>query len=324
MSFKHDDVSSDLFDSFLAAPPKNETLERLNELISWKHLRTIMAKAYENGMGREGFDPVLLFKLMLLEQWYRLSDRDVVFMACDSISFRKFLALKAGDKVPDDTTLVKFRNRLRSAAIFDELFAEISRQMNIHGLSVKEGSICLIDATLIAAAPSPPTKDTPAEQLLDPDASFTRKYGQYHYGYKLHVGQDRQTGLIVGHKVTTAKLHDSQVFEQLLGGKPSQVLADKAYDNNRLRAYCRKQKIKCGIMHQPHHPKPLSTYKMRRNIILKPLRAFVEGVPATLKRHLRCARALYLGLERVTMQLDFGVLAFNLRRYTALARGRCA
>lgn len=324
MSCKREDASDDLFDSFLPAPPKNTTLERVNELIDWGALRKIMVRAYHETLGRKGFDPVLVFKLLLLEQWYRLSDGDVVFMANDSISFRKFLRLKASCDVPDDTTLVTFRERLRQAGIFDELFEEITNQMASHGLRVREGSICLVDATIIPAATKPPKKATPVEERPDPEATFTRKNGKYHYGYKLHVGVDRETGLIVGHKVTSANVHDSKVFEELLVGNPSQVLADKAYDNNRTRRHCRKQKIKCGIMHQARGKKPLSAYKKRRNRILKPIRAFVEGTPAALKRFLRCGRAVYMGLKRVTTQMDFGVLAFNLRRYTALYEEKCA
>ena len=101
-------------------------------------------------------------------------------------------------------------------------------------------------------------------------------------------------------------------------------LADKAYDNKRLRKFCRRAKIRCGIMHQARGKGELSRYKRGRNRLLKPLRAFVEGVPAVLKRFLRCGRAVYLGLERVTMQLDFGVMAFNLRRHAALYQERCA
>lgn len=324
MGYKREDASADLFDSYLAAPPKNETLERLNRLIDWSGLRRIMASAYDEDLGREGFDPVLPFKLLLLQQWYRLSDRDVVFMASDSLTFRKFLGLKASSRVPDDTTLVKFRGRLRSAGILKDLFEEITKQMAAQGLAVREGSIHLVDATIIAAAPAAPTKSTPPEDLPDPDASFTRKNGKYYYGYKLHVDQDRETGLIVRHKVTTAKVHDSQVFEELLTCNPAEVLADKAYDNKRLRKFCRRAKIRCGIMHQARGKGELSRYKRGRNRLLKPLRAFVEGVPAVLKRFLRCGRAVYLGLERVTMQLDFGVMAFNLRRHAALYQERCA
>lgn len=324
MSCGQGETSVDLFDSFMAAPPKNESLERINQLIDWKPLRDLMAKSYAEGAGRQGFDPVLLFKLMLLEQYYKLSDREVVYQASDSLSFRKFLGLGVRDAVPDDTTLVKFRGRLRSAQIFDELFEMITAQMTAHGLVVREGSLRLVDATIVSAAPVMPAKGTPAEELVDPDASFTRKNGKWYYGYKLHVGQDRETGLIVGHKVTTASLHDSNVFEQLLGAGAGEAMADKAYDTLKNRGHCKEGKIKDSIMHQARGKEILSEEKIANNKRISGVRGTVEGAHATLKRFLRCGRAVYNGLERVSMQLKFGVLAFNLRRYTALDKGRCA
>lgn len=324
MGYNQGDATDDLFNSFMAAPPKNETLERINQLIDWKPLRKLMAKCYAEGAGREGFDPVLLFKLMLLEQYYKLSDREVVFMASDSLSFRSFLGLGARGIVPDDTTLVKFRNRLRKAQLLDELFELITAQMTAHGLAVRDGSLRLVDATIVSAAPVMPTKDTPADEIIDPDASFTRKNGKYYYGYKLHVGQDRETGLIVGHKVTTASVHDSNVFEELLGPGAGEAMADKAYDNIRSRNFCQEEKITCSIMHQARGREVLSEEKISNNKRISRARGLVEGAHATLKRFLRCGRAVYNGLARVKLQMQFGVLAFNLRRYSALDRGRCA
>lgn len=106
--------SPDLFTSVLAAPPKSEVLEQLAGLVDWEGLRGVLEGAYKlGGPGREPVDPVMLFKLLLLERLYNLSDGDAVWMARDSSSFRSFLGLGAGDRVPDDTTLVGGRRGAR-------------------------------------------------------------------------------------------------------------------------------------------------------------------------------------------------------------------
>lgn len=318
--------SPDLFSAFLASPPKNETLQRVDALVDWQKLRDLMARAYSPGEGREGYDPVMLFKLLLLEQWYRLSDGDAVWMAADSLSFRQFLGLGAGGKAPDDTTLVKFRNRLRGAGLLDDLYAEVICQMEDRGLGIREGSVRIVDATIIAAAVRPsakPTEGKDAPAPLDPDADYTVKNGKPHYGYKLHLGQDRETGLVTDHVTSVASLHDSQVFSELLSGEPSLVLADKGYDSKALRTAARSAGITPAIMRRAKPGKPLSPWHQRKNQAIGRLRASIEGANATLKRWLNCGRARYRGLDRTAMQMSLGVLAFNLRRYAALAGPSC-
>ena len=183
----------------------------------------------------------MLFKLLLLERLYNLSDGDAVWMARDSLSFRSFLGLDAGDRVPDDTTLVVFRRRLREAGLFDELFARVTVDLERQGIGVRPGCIKIVDATLVKAAVRPPRRrdggggasqhdavasggeqDAPPSQAgeaggpaptdapaaLDPDADFTVKNGVPHYGFKLHLAQDRETGLITAHVVTPASVQD--------------------------------------------------------------------------------------------------------------------
>lgn len=323
MAFKQEEHIEDIFDSFMPAPRKNKALGTINELINWGKLRRKMAVAYDQNMGRKGFDPILLFKLLLLQTLFEMSDRTAVEEAEDRNSFRKFLGLRACDSVPEATTLVKFRNRLRDANILDDLFNEIMAQMQDQGLKIKCGSLQLVDATIIPAAPVPPKKDVPAEEKIDPDAGFTRKNGKYYYGYKLHVAQDRATGLIVGHKTTSASVHDSQVFEELITEEAGHVMADKAYDNNRIRDFCKNNDIKDGVMRQARGKQGLSEQQKQENLQISKVRSFVEGIPSILKRYLRCGRAIYIGLKRTTMQLTLAVLVYNLKRFSALSRENC-
>jgi len=257
-----------LFTNFLAAPPRNEVLEAMGRLVDWAGLRAQMASAYSVGVGCVGYDPVMLFKLLVLERLYDLSDGEAVHMASDSLSFRAFLGLLASDRVPDDTTLVKFRKRLREAGQFDALFGVIMAQMEARGLGVRQGSIKIVDATLVPAAVRGPRKprDGGAEPApLDPDAEVSSKNGEAHYGYKLRHATDRETGLVTAHVLTGGATHDSQVFEELLDGSESEVLADKGYDSRRLREHLRRNKTRALIMRRARRGRPLSRWQKTRN-----------------------------------------------------------
>ena len=328
--------SPDLFTSFLAAPPKSEVLERLATLIDWEQLRRCLEQAYKfGGAGREPVDPVMLFKLLLLERLYQLSDRDAVWMARDSLSFRQFLGLGAGDNVPDDTTVVVFRRRIREAGLLDDLFAEVTVQLEQQGIGVREGHIKIVDATLVEAAVRPPRKpkatgdDGGASERqpgppLDPDADFTVKNGKPHYGFKLHLGQDRETGLITNHVLSPASVHDSQMFAYLVDGTEGEVLADKGYDSRAARELVRSRGARASIMRRAKPGKGLTPWWRGRNRSIARVRGFIEGANACLKRWRGCSRAIYRGMERVMMQMTMGVMAFNLTRAVALERGKCA
>lgn len=324
MAFKSCTSSPEMFDGWLAAPPRSEVLERLATLIDRDALREAVAPAYKD-LGRIGFDPVLLIKLLVLQRLYQLSDPGVVAEAADRLSFRKFLDLGAGAQVPDDTTLVKFRGRLRNYGVFDKVIEAFQTQLELQGIKVKEGSIKLVDATLVAAAVRPPAQPKEGEaapEPLDPDATFTVKKGKAVYGYKLHMAQDRETGLVTGHVVTPAHVHDSQVFEEFLDQGESEAMADKAYDSKEHRKMCRALGVKCSVMKRATQGRELSRWWKGRNKSIGRVRGFIEGTFAHLKRYLGCGRAIYRGLTRVGEQLAWGIVAFNLKRATALAPGR--
>jgi IS5 family transposase len=323
MAFRTHDPQPDLMDSYLASPPKREVLRQLKGLIDWERPRTLCRVAYtEGGPGQPGKDPVVLIKLLLLERLYALSDVQVVEEASDRLTFRAFLGLGASDTVPDDSTLVRFRDRLREHQLLDLLFEDIEAQLQDKGVCVREGAIKIIDASLVAAAVHPPRRDHDTgerEAPLDPDADFTSRKGKPFYGYKLHMAIDRETGLITQHMVTSALPHDSQVFEELLDGKEGEVFADKAYDSAKHRRLLRRHKTRYSVMKKAAPGVPLSPWWRGRNRTLGKVRAFIEGGFATLKRWRGCGRARYRGLEKFYEQMTWGILAHNLTRAAALA-----
>lgn len=325
MAFRSCTSDGDLFDSYLASPPKNEVLRELNRLIDWEELGRLVGLIYSRDpRGRKGFAPSMMLKIILLQRLYGLSDPLMEHEIADRLSFREFLGLRAGDAVPDETTIVVFRRRLRERKLTQLVQREIDAQLREQGIYVREGSIKIVDASLIQAATNPPSRKKEADESAQPnkdrEADFTVRNGRTHFGYKLHIAQDRRTGLITSHRVTRASVHDSRVFEELLDGREAEVLADKAYDKKERRERLSRNGTKASILRKAARGKPISWWWRAHNRTLSKTRNFIEGAFATLKRRQDCGQARYLGLERVSEQLSWSILAFNLRRAVALAR----
>jgi len=154
----------DAFDGVIAGTPANAALESIEAMIDWAAVRAVLARGYDDSVrGWVGIDPVVLFKMLLLEQIYNLSDVRVSVAAGDRLSFRRFLALPANESAPDDTTLVKFRARMYRKGLLEEAHAEFNRQLAAGGLFVKPGAIRVVDATVIRAATRPPKSEAVEE-----------------------------------------------------------------------------------------------------------------------------------------------------------------
>lgn len=275
-----------LFDGVLASLPSSPVLDRIGKLVDWEALRLLMAVAYKAN-GRKGNDPVVLLKLLLLQHLYGLSDVRVCAEASDRISFRRFLDLGPGDTVPDDTTLTRFRERIRTRMRggLEGLLEMVMKQLQSKGLGVKPGHMAIIDATIVQAAVAPPRRKddrdkaggkppadeagpkAPAEspeaptvapvesRAVDPDATFTVKRGKPYHGYKVHAVIDRESGLVTAHQVTPAHVHDSQAFTPLVDqvlrdypdAPPADMIADTAYDSYKHRDHLGQLGLGDGI-----------------------------------------------------------------------------
>jgi IS5 family transposase len=344
----------DAFDGVIAGAPANAALEEIAAMVDWSAVRGILARGYDaSGRGYTGIDPVVLFKMLLLEQLYNLSDVQVSVEAADRLSFRRFLGLSAGETAPDDTTLVKFRARLRGGKLLEAAHAEVARQIAARGLSIRPGAIKVVDATVIRAATRPPKPDVPpggekandapeplqiqvetpvappapsrpVSSYLDTEAAFGGKKGKLRYGYKLHTAVDAATGAIAAFDVTPANVADTTVFGQLLDGTESCVLADKGYDSARNREALGASTD--GIMRRVAKKgatglrAALNEIEKERNRGLSRLRSPSEGVFCALKRYRRLGRAVYTGLVRVREQATLAVTAHNLLKAIRLVR----
>jgi IS5 family transposase len=299
---------------------RNAALERVSSLVDWAGLETLLKGLRDPGPGRPGYRPLLLFKALLLQAWYGLSDADLEYRLGDSIAFTRFVGLSLQDAVPDHTTLCRFRNRLIAERLLEKLFVELDRQLEGAGLVVKAGT--LLDATLIeTGATRPPPVGRP-DEARDPDAAFARRSGKSGstYGYKAHVGVDQGSGLIRAVITTPANVNDTTPADRLIRGDEGSVWADAAYHTHAREAQLRARGIKPRLMRRPNKHHPILPPRLARlNRLIARRRAAVETTFATLKRRMGLTAIRYIGLTKASAQVTLAAMAFNLRRWAVLA-----
>ncbi len=288
----------------------NHQLERINDAVDWGRFNSLVEGVYSASEGRPSYPPLTMVKVLLLEQWYNLSDPQMEEALGDRISFRRFVGLGLQDDTPDHSTISRFRGILTEKRLVERLMKELSRQLEERGMVVKGGT--LMDATLVE---SQGRRVVRKEEATDRDAAWTRKGGRYHYGYKVHIGVDKESGLIRKAVMTAANVNDTEVADELISGDEKAVYADRAYDTHERRQRLKSMGIEDGIMKRgnKHHPE-VSEGDKERNELISKVRARVEKVFGTLKRTYRYNRVRYIGLERNTTEMWLKCMAYNLRR----------
>ena len=184
----------------------------------------------------------MMVKVLLLEQWYNLSDPQMEEALQDRISFRRFVGLGLQDDTPDYSTISRFRATLEELGISETLFKELEVQLDERGLVLKEGT--LMDATLVKAhVRRPSTAGRGAKSPADPDADWTKTHRgrRTHFGYKVHLGVDAGTGLVRKAALTPAKVYESEVADGLVSGDERAVYGDRAYESKRRRRWLKSQ-----------------------------------------------------------------------------------
>jgi IS5 family transposase len=296
---------------------RNAKLEQINRAFDWGSVEQLVSGVYGSRTGRPSWPPLMMVKVLLLQQWYGLSDPGLEEALGDRLSFRTFVGLSTDEGSPDHSVISRFRKALRTKELDRRLFEEIERQLEGRGLLVKQGT--LLDATLVEAAVKKPPAPAGSKSQTDPDADWTRKGGKTWFGYKAHIGVDQGSGLIRRAELTSAKINDSLVADQLVCGDERAVYADKAYEHKDRRRRLKAARIKDRIMHRSHkNQAALPHWQAVRNRLIGPIRAAVERTFGTLKRSYGYRRVRYLGLEANLLQLRMLCIAFNLRKAEAL------
>jgi IS5 family transposase len=290
-------------------------LDRLSGLVKWYRFEKLLAPLRDGGPGRAAWPPLVLFKALLLQSLYGLSDRELEEALGDRLSFRRFAGLGLDDTIPDHTVLSRFRNLLAGEGLMEKLFGELDRQLEKAGLILKRGT--MLDATLINTVSAPPSDERPSK---DAEARFTARQGKggFTFGYKAHVGVDEGSGLIRTVITTPANVNDTVMADDLIRGDEKTVWADAAYDTHARRARLKAEGKKVRIARRPnkHHPLPVRLKHYNRLIARR--RAAVETTFATLKNRMKLTVIRYVGLAKAAAQVTMAAMAFNMRRWAAI------
>lgn len=296
----------------------NAALDRLAGLVKWYRFEKLIGHLRdEESPGRPGYPVLVLFRAVLLQSLYGLSERELEEALGDRLSFKRFVGLSLEDATPDHTVLNRFRNQLVEQGLLEKLFGELDRQLENAGVILKRGT--MLDATLIQAVSAPPKEDRPSN---DPDARFTKRQGKSGstFGYKAHVGVDEGSGLIRAVLTTPANVNDTTPADVLIRGDEVVVWADAAYDTHARRARLKAEGKKPRIARRPnrHHPE-LPPRLKHYNLLIARRRAAVETTFATLKRRMRLTCIRYVGLIKASGQILLASIAFNMRRWATIA-----
>ncbi|KQU83438.1 transposase [Mesorhizobium sp. Root695] len=295
-------------------------LDRLSSLVKWYRFEKILARLRSPaGPGRPAYNSLVMFKALLLQSLYGLSDSELEEALADRLSFRRFVGLTLEERVPDHTTLNRFRNLLVEAELLEKLFGELDRQLDKAGLILRRGT--MLDATVIETAAARPPSGA-AHEAGDPDAGFTRRQGKpgSSYGYKAHVGVDQGSGLIRRVRTTAANVNDTVEADHLICGDEGAVLADAAYHTKAREVLLRQRGIKPRLMRRAnkHHPRLPARLKHFNRLIARQ-RFAVETTFATLKNRMRLCAIRYRGMAKAAGQVLIAAMAFNMRRWVTLA-----
>ena len=350
----------DLEERYRALSAAGDALERLARAVDFELFRRELEAALDRSDrskgGRPPYDAVLMFKVLVLQTLYTLSDDQTEYQLRDRFSFMRFVGLALHEPVPDAKTIWLFREQLTRAGAIERLFRRFDAALRDTGLLAMGGQI--LDATVVQARPARLTGEekaavregktpvgwSPARRAqIDRDARWTLKRGRKHppredgrsrrqqveiavpvFGYKNHVGIDRQHGLIRTWAVTHAATHDGGQLERLLDASntASPVWADTAYRSAANLAALAKRGLTARLQRPKPRGKPMPRHLRRGNATRGKVRAAVEHVFACQKQRLRLV-VRTVGLARARTRLGLANLAYNLLRFVWL-EGRAA
>jgi IS5 family transposase len=280
-----------------------DRLAKADEHVDWERFRPIIRDLYQNDTelgGRPNADEVVMVKLLVIQQWYGLSDEEAEREAVDRLSFRRFLGYP--ERVPDSTTIWLFRDRLAKTGKDREIWAELQRQLDEKGLKVRKG--VAQDASFITADPGPSGKPRGDEAgtRRSRDGDWAKRLKESVFGYKLHVKTDLDLGLIRALEATPASVHDSRVDLSLPG---EVVYRDKGYFGVEPLGWD-------ATMRRGVRGHPLGVWDRFRNSRIGSRRRPVERVFAVLKRVFWSGHVLVTTLPRVRVKMVFSCFCFNL------------
>jgi IS5 family transposase len=280
---------------------REQFLAEMDAVVPWTRLLALIAPHYPK-VGSKGGRPPMPIETMLrvyfLQNWYALSDPMAEETLYDSEAMRRFAGIELGDdRIPDETTILNFRHLLERHGLTEAIFAEVNGLLADKGITLRSGT--LVDATIIDAPSSTKNK----AKARDPEMSSTKKGNAWYFGMKAHVGVDADSGIVHSVEATTAKVHDSRVWDELLHGDEVSVWADKGYVSAEREAAFTKDGKVWGVMRKAPKGAALDPIDEEINRIIAMVRAKVEHPFRVLKRQFGHVKTRYRGLAKNRAQL---------------------
>lgn len=303
----------------LGCPRTTAFFAKCDRFIPWQQLADSVADVFVADQGRGGrphYSVVMLLKCLMIAKWFGLSDPDLEGMLRDRLSFRRFVGLGMSDDTPDETTFVTFRKRLREAGHASTLFDQALDHLRQQGLVLHAGT--LVDATIIEA-PRGKTTDDGLGHTKDKSASYTKKHGRTHHGYKAHIATDTR-GVITDYVFDTARVHDSQHIDQLIEAEDQAVFADSAYMDKDRKARLEGDGVFCGIIERRVRGQDELTHEqVEHNRLCAAVRAIVEH-PFAWMKNMGYRLTRYRGLARNAFDFACMAIAYNFKRSFSLIK----
>lgn len=304
------------FEKFRRPTRRDEFLATMEKVVPWSELCAVIEPHYPKaGRGRPPVGLERMLRMYFLQHWFNLADEACEEALLDSTAMRRFVGIDLGrERVPDATTLLKFRRLLERHELGAALFLQVNEGLAARGLKVGTGTI--VDATLISA----PSSTKNAERARDPDMHQTRKGNQWYFGMKLHIGVDSRTGLAHSAAVTAANVHDKHLIEDLLHGDERRVYGDSAYASQKELIREHAPNARDFTNQRTRRSGEVDEQERARNRVKSKVRARVEHVFAVVKRLWGFTKVRYRGLEKNATRSFVALGLANLY----LARGRLA
>ena len=310
----------DAYVSDLGDPKIRAKLGRLEAVVPWERLAEPIRATYNNNTAKGGapnVPVVMMLKVVMLQKWFNLSDPAMEGMLLDRISFRAFIGLNMTDATIDETTIVRFRGRLREHGLMATLFDDVVAHLRERGVIVEAGT--LVDATIIEAPRGKKTGDG-LGHTKQKSASYTKKHGRTYFGYKAHIATDRRA-MIKDYVFDTARVHDARHIDPLIEHETESVYADSAYMDKARKKRLEDAGVLCGIIERRVRGQDaLTDAQKAHNRRCASIRAFVEHPFAWIKRLGGFMRTRYRGLERNALDFGLAAIAYNFERSLSIRR----
>ena len=282
---------------------KREFLAQMERVVPWGALVELIAPyAPEGKKGRPPFAVSTMLRIHFMQQWFTLSDPAMEEALHDVPLFREFAQLNFDTRLPDESTILRFRHLLERHKLAEQILATVNDLLQGKGLMLKAGTV--VDATLIAAPSS--TKNQSGER--DPQMHQTKKGNQWHFGMKAHIGVDAESGLVHTVRGTAANVNDVVEANSLLHGQETDVFADAGHQGAAKRPDA-KDDVNWHVAMRPGKRRALDKTKTIDKLIDQverikaSVRAKVEHPFRVIKQQFGHVKVRYRGLKKNTAQL---------------------